>query len=191
VAPTYPANPGPVTLPAYVEASPATEFLGEVEHQLLLIEQAIELIAHVFSWILILLSINYLTDLFSAIYLLMAMKANDSITIYVVYIIEALCFLFLTHNLADVLSDAVSVIPGNRAHRLLTRVSCARVSPQKRINLSTLNLQYVSFMNVFRKECALDEIVYIECAPHRISFTQYLLSNFISGRRVYGELANS
>ncbi|KAA0191812.1 Gustatory receptor 135, partial [Hyalella azteca] len=106
VAPTYPANPGSVTSSADGEASSATEFLREIEHQLLLIDQAIELITHVYSWILIFLSINYLTDLFFAIYLLMTMKADDYITTYVVYVTEALCFLFLTHNPADALSDA-------------------------------------------------------------------------------------
>ncbi|KAA0188927.1 Gustatory receptor 116, partial [Hyalella azteca] len=106
VAPTYPATPGSVTSSAYGEASSATEFLREIERQLLLIDQAIKLITHVYSSILIFLSISYLTDLFFAIYLLMTMQADDSITMYVVYITEALFFLFLTHNPADALSDA-------------------------------------------------------------------------------------
>ncbi|KAA0187386.1 Gustatory receptor 127, partial [Hyalella azteca] len=86
----------------------ATNILKEIEHQLLLIDQAIELLTRLYSSILILLSISHLFNLFFSIYYLAITKESGGhdVTHFVVYIIEALSFLFLMHNPGDELTDA-------------------------------------------------------------------------------------
>ncbi|KAA0196796.1 Gustatory receptor 89, partial [Hyalella azteca] len=87
-----------------------SNFLKEVELQMLLIDRAIEHISDVYSWILIFLSIWFLTDLLFGIYLLMTPSSHnygvfDTLG-YICVISEALCYLFLMHNPADELSEA-------------------------------------------------------------------------------------
>ncbi|KAA0190817.1 Gustatory receptor 94, partial [Hyalella azteca] len=84
------------------------KFLKEIEHQLLLIDRAIELITNVYSWVLIFLSSWYLTDFLFSIYLMVVQieSGNNEIETYSVIAIEALLFLFLMHNPADNLSNS-------------------------------------------------------------------------------------
>jgi hypothetical protein len=94
--------------------SPSSSNLRGIEQQLLLIDHAIELITRVYSWNLIFLTIWFLTDLLFSIYLLSTPMKNGGpeISLHFIVITEALCFLFLMHNPADALSDAVSSDPG-------------------------------------------------------------------------------
>ncbi|KAA0191228.1 Gustatory receptor 111 [Hyalella azteca] len=100
-------------------ATPATEdsvrplvtpdkFLKDTEHRLLLIDQAIALINDVYSWILIFMSIWYLSDFLFSIYTMIIKieSGNHEIETYSVVAIEALLFLFLIHNPADALANA-------------------------------------------------------------------------------------
>ncbi|KAA0188928.1 Gustatory receptor 92, partial [Hyalella azteca] len=84
------------------------EFLREMERQMLLIDEALELINRGFSWILILLSCWFLTDFLFSIYLLLiALEIrNSEIESYIVFAVEAILFLLLMHNPADALSEA-------------------------------------------------------------------------------------
>ncbi|KAA0192945.1 Gustatory receptor 90 [Hyalella azteca] len=89
---------------------PTSSFLKEIEFQMLLIDRAIERITQVYSWILIFLSIWFLTDLLFGIYLLLTPSTQSDgilyLLLYICVITEALCCLFLMHNPADELSEA-------------------------------------------------------------------------------------
>ncbi|KAA0190818.1 Gustatory receptor 93 [Hyalella azteca] len=111
---TYPSKPIPVPSIAQrnaVRPQPSySSFLRGIERQLLLIDQAIELITRVYSWTLIFLTIWFLTDLLFGIYLLMtpleSKGSSHDISVYLILITEALCFLFLMNNPADALTEA-------------------------------------------------------------------------------------
>ncbi|KAA0192366.1 Gustatory receptor 101, partial [Hyalella azteca] len=104
--------------------SPSSSNLRGIEQQLLLIDQAIELITRVYSWNLIFLSSRFLTDLLFGIYLLLTPMKNggSEISLHFIVITEALCFLFLMHNPADALSDAEEKFIVN-LRRLISRLS--------------------------------------------------------------------
>ncbi|KAA0203724.1 Gustatory receptor 133, partial [Hyalella azteca] len=84
------------------------ENIRGIEEQILQIDEAVGLITDVYSWILIFMSVWYLSDLLFGIYLLMTslQKGNLDVLLHLIVISEALCLLFLIHNPADALSDA-------------------------------------------------------------------------------------
>ncbi|KAA0197006.1 Gustatory receptor 137 [Hyalella azteca] len=87
----------------------AEKILKDIENQMVLIDQALELLEDTYSWVLIAMSIWYLTDLLFAFYMVMTNFGSNGVsnpTMSFVVIVEGMSILFLIHNPADTLLEA-------------------------------------------------------------------------------------